>query len=374
MAPRHRKLLNESAVDPFLTSCQNDCNADGNLDGLCSIKCVDYCPSVCKTVIFDIPPPPPPTVIQNSPPGKSHRLSLLLTASLAALAAAFFLFTCYTIYRLYSNWRTSRRRRRQQGDAGPDDLLEDLGPAVDHPIWYIRTVGLQPSVIGAITVVRFKKGEGLIDGSDCSVCLNEFQEDETVRLLPKCNHAFHVPCIDTWLRSHTNCPLCRAGILSNPAVLPSQTQNSQIPGPGSVEESQGLSGRISRRVIAMVDLESESSESRIGIVSRDETLSVSQNWPKANEEGLLDGIQPMRRSISVDSLSVMASTFPDRNLDSRLLVESKKSKCGVVGSNRSLLRLVGSQSIERPTQIGPSSMKRSLSCSGNVFTSRGNRN
>lgn len=47
------------------------------------------------------------------------------------------------------------------------------------------------------------------------MCLSEFQEDESLRLLPKCNHAFHIPCIDTWLRSHTNCPLCRASILSN---------------------------------------------------------------------------------------------------------------------------------------------------------------
>uniref|UniRef100_A0A251TIY6 RING-type E3 ubiquitin transferase n=1 Tax=Helianthus annuus TaxID=4232 RepID=A0A251TIY6_HELAN len=76
-----------------------------------------------------------------------------------------------------------------------------------------KTIGLQPSVISAITVVKYNKSDGLIDGASCSVCLSDFQEDETLRLLPKCNHAFHVSCIDTWLRSHTNCPLCRAGIV-----------------------------------------------------------------------------------------------------------------------------------------------------------------
>lgn len=48
---------------------------------------------------------------------------------------------------------------------------------------------------------------------DCAVCLAEFQEGDELRVLPKCSHAFHVPCIDTWLSSHTTCPLCRASIM-----------------------------------------------------------------------------------------------------------------------------------------------------------------
>ncbi|EPS63736.1 hypothetical protein M569_11048, partial [Genlisea aurea] len=84
--------------------------------------------------------------------------------------------------------------------------------AVDHPIWYIRTVGLQPSIIDSISIVNYKKGETPIDGSDCAVCLSEFEQGENLRLLPKCNHAFHIPCIDTWLRTHTNCPICRAAV------------------------------------------------------------------------------------------------------------------------------------------------------------------
>lgn len=47
---------------------------------------------------------------------------------------------------------------------------------------------------------------------ECSVCLSEFEEEDHGRCLPKCGHAFHVDCIDTWFRSSSTCPLCRAPV------------------------------------------------------------------------------------------------------------------------------------------------------------------
>ncbi|MCO5593680.1 hypothetical protein L7F22_047697 [Adiantum nelumboides] len=47
---------------------------------------------------------------------------------------------------------------------------------------------------------------------ECAVCLSEFDDGEDVKLLPACGHCFHVKCIDMWLFSHTNCPICRVGV------------------------------------------------------------------------------------------------------------------------------------------------------------------
>ncbi|XP_074371367.1 RING-H2 finger protein ATL78-like isoform X1 [Apium graveolens] len=45
--------------------------------------------------------------------------------------------------------------------------------------------------------------------SECVVCLSEFAPGERVKVLPKCNHGFHIKCIDRWLKSHSSCPTCR---------------------------------------------------------------------------------------------------------------------------------------------------------------------
>ncbi|MCD7458716.1 hypothetical protein HAX54_038971 [Datura stramonium] len=58
-----------------------------------------------------------------------------------------------------------------------------------------------------ITYTSELKHPGL--DSECVICLSEFVAEEKVRVLPKCNHGFHVRCIDKWLNSHSSCPTCR---------------------------------------------------------------------------------------------------------------------------------------------------------------------
>lgn len=78
-----------------------------------------------------------------------------------------------------------------------------------------------------------KSGEG---ENICSVCLCEFKEGEDVRRLPGCLHSFHAPCIDMWLYSHTNCPLCRAEMTPSP-LLP--LRRSPPPGAGGLPRIGG---------------------------------------------------------------------------------------------------------------------------------------
>ncbi|KAK4744426.1 hypothetical protein SAY87_010738 [Trapa incisa] len=52
---------------------------------------------------------------------------------------------------------------------------------------------------------------------DCAICLAVFAAGDEIRVLLPCGHAFHLGCVDIWLRSHSSCPSCRQ-ILSAPAV------------------------------------------------------------------------------------------------------------------------------------------------------------
>uniref|UniRef100_A0A2P2QLQ8 RING-type E3 ubiquitin transferase n=1 Tax=Rhizophora mucronata TaxID=61149 RepID=A0A2P2QLQ8_RHIMU len=85
-----------------------------------------------------------------------------------------------------------------------------------------RLSGLEPAVVEAFPVLvysgvkQIKIGEASLE---CAVCLSEFQGHETLRLLPKCNHAFHPACIDMWLASHVTCPVCRANLTPESADI-----------------------------------------------------------------------------------------------------------------------------------------------------------
>lgn len=89
--------------------------------------------------------------------------------------------------------RQSRRRRRFVFVPGQE-------PATRR--------GLEPSVLRALPVVIFRQDDFKED-LECAVCLSELVDGEKARLLPRCNHGFHVDCIDMWFHSNTTCPLCR---------------------------------------------------------------------------------------------------------------------------------------------------------------------
>lgn len=73
--------------------------------------------------------------------------------------------------------------------------------------------GLDSASLRALPIVVYNPKD-FKDGLECAVCLSEVSEGEKARLLPKCNHGFHVECIDMWFQSHSTCPLCRNPVSS----------------------------------------------------------------------------------------------------------------------------------------------------------------
>ena len=53
-----------------------------------------------------------------------------------------------------------------------------------------------------------------------------------VRALPRCNHGFHVRCIDRWLAARQTCPTCRRAPF---AAKPSLTEPDSAGAPEAVQ-------------------------------------------------------------------------------------------------------------------------------------------
>lgn len=104
-------------------------------------------------------------------------------------------------------------------------------------LFHLHDAGVDQSFIDTLPVFYYKAIIGLKTPLDCAVCLCEFEPEDKLRLLPKCSHAFHMECIDTWLLSHSTCPLCRA------LLVPDFSPNSSCSPIVLVLESGGESSR-----------------------------------------------------------------------------------------------------------------------------------
>lgn len=51
-------------------------------------------------------------------------------------------------------------------------------------------------------------GKDLIPNEECSICMVKFKKNNIIKML-KCEHLFHIECIDTWLKNNNKCPVCR---------------------------------------------------------------------------------------------------------------------------------------------------------------------
>ncbi|EOX92004.1 hypothetical protein QUC31_003416 [Theobroma cacao] len=351
-------------------------------------------------------PPKPPLPCSPPPPQNSSykQGNVMITGVIvigSMLSTALLIAIFCALVRSYFIRRNRSRRSMPLFFGTQEDFLdEDRGPEphLDNPIWYINTIGLQQSVIDSITVFKYKKDEGLIEGTECSVCLNEFQEDESLRLLPKCSHAFHLPCIDTWLRSHKNCPLCRAPVVCESIVAQATASEPNSSDSGSrndtlVENSENYGG-LGRNDVG----EGETSEvrtcpiedgntcenSKKSLVHSKTRISDSGSQILSNIAGVQDDVQPTRRSVSLDlssALEIHSDVAGPGNgahkhhgsLDTELR-QLKYPKGKIVGKrgseSSSICKMMKSCSIGRSLSKGQISMKRSFSSGGKFLSSK----
>ncbi|KAE8736167.1 hypothetical protein F3Y22_tig00000132pilonHSYRG00059 [Hibiscus syriacus] len=140
------------------------------------------------------PPSPSPSATLNAAVtvgGHEHPILVYVFLSLflpcAGMSAVFIVYICLLWYA--SNYRTDNQ-------SGSPLAIKQVGEK-----------GLSVSELDKLPKVT---GEELVLGTDCAVCLDQLEAEQPVRMVPGCNHGFHLECADTWLSKHPVCPVCRA--------------------------------------------------------------------------------------------------------------------------------------------------------------------
>ncbi|KAL7605880.1 RING-H2 finger protein ATL78 [Lactuca sativa] len=95
----------------------------------------------------------------------------------------------------------------------------------------LANTGIKKKALKTFPVVSYWEGLKLPGlGKECVICLSEFIVEEQVKILPKCNHGFHIRCIDKWLSSHSSCPTCRHSLIETcQKILSGGACNSTTP-------------------------------------------------------------------------------------------------------------------------------------------------
>lgn len=140
-----------------------------------------------------------------NPPQHGLNLTVLLAAIVCALLCALGLNTMLQCVFQCANrvlmeplqWIASRRLN--------SGLKKKEMVALPTSTYYTHSAGSPPSPSSS-------------SGSNCAICLAEFSDGDNIKSLPKCNHHFHVVCIDKWLLSHSSCPTCRNLLKFNDSV------------------------------------------------------------------------------------------------------------------------------------------------------------
>lgn len=215
-------------------------------------------------------------------------------------------------------------------------------------------VGLDPKLLETVPVMPFllarKRDDFRDDQRECVVCLGEMEDGETVRLLPDCRHAFHVPCIDRWFVAHSNCPVCRS-----PVVFRDESVNS--PPEGDENNSDENSDDQDHAVSSSL---SSSQMQSCGLLRHCASLVLPMER-RASPKRLITGL---KRSLSMDqSFVIVDMQMETEDDDRRRHCSSSSSKERLTRSisirqfdivpSKLVVSLSSRLRIGRPTQILP---------------------
>lgn len=174
----------------------------------------------------------------------------------------------------------------------------------------------------------------------CPVCLDDFEENQDVRVLP-CSHSFHTYCIDPWLLNVAgSCPLCRIDLRSPEEQERDRLANILPPPPPPALTSRPRSSSVrSGRLQSLLDV-------AMGNSSRDERLAAlravrnasggGQSGPVPRSRRPELGVSRLRRAVFGDGASGNGSESVEAvTREPSLRTEDSRSRLAEAGASPS---------------------------------------
>lgn len=132
----------------------------------------------------------------------SSAINLSMTVLGFAVSVLFIIFVCIRLLCARLQFRDPRTGRLQ-----PSILQREFNGLEQE------VNGMEPLEVAAFPIMKFNNEVFVSrENAICTVCLGEYEEKDILRVLPTCGHAFHINCIDVWLRQHSTCPVCRVSL------------------------------------------------------------------------------------------------------------------------------------------------------------------
>lgn len=160
-------------------------------------------------------------------------IQLMIAAVIFLFMVVVFIFFLYIYVKHYMG-SLSRSRRRI------------IFTTDDQPPLVSETHGLDLQILTSLPITIYKSSDHK-EVTECTVCLTELTDGEKVRILPKCNHGFHVQCIGMWFHSHSTCPVCRASITKDAVEVGSSNFPTNVLFWGNRNEGTSLSSLSMKR-------------------------------------------------------------------------------------------------------------------------------
>ena len=126
----------------------------------------------------------------------------------------------------------------------------------------------------------------MIEEETCSICLNEFGEDEQCHCLDECNHKFHTKCIISWFRKASTCPNCRDNTVDEIKHIPAFTLRERGKELRKISRKKDAPEALKKLVERLKKIEIESKE----------TIKSHQEHRKENKE-ILDMHSKLRQKM-----------------------------------------------------------------------------